>query len=308
MANDLDLRRLRFFVQVVEHGGFSAAAKALFSTQSTVSKAVKQLEDDLGVRLLNRIGSRIEPTAEGEYILERARQLLSEANDLQGDLDAIRGIKRGRLRIGFPRMGVSSLFVAPYVKFRLKHANVEVELTPFAYQDLMEALRAGQLDFGVVIDPVPPDMSYRHIASSCMMAVVPASHPLAGRASVSLADLAPHGLIVCDATAPVHAELFRAFQAYDGAPRIAARTDQLDFMFELAAAGVGIGFAPDIIARARRHPQTQAIAIEGDGIRWSISYAWRTAASLSHAARAWLALPTGISSLEQPVTQAAAAA
>src|SRR5258708_23219895 len=82
MRIDMDLRRLRLFVEVVRQGGFSQAAKVVFATQPTVSKAVKQLEDDLGVPLLNRAGRRNELTAAGAVVYRRAGSLLTEGDDL----------------------------------------------------------------------------------------------------------------------------------------------------------------------------------------------------------------------------------
>src|SRR5258706_12556093 len=82
MSIDIDLRRLRFFVEVVRQGGFSQAAKVVFAAQPTVSKAVKQLEDELGATLLNRIGHRPELTAAGKIVYHRGLALIKEDKDL----------------------------------------------------------------------------------------------------------------------------------------------------------------------------------------------------------------------------------
>src|SRR5258705_11250050 len=102
MGMDIDLRRLRFFVEVVRQGGFSRAAKVLFATQPTVSKAVRQLEDELGLALLDRVGHRSELTAAGKIVYRRALGLLNEGADLAARLDELRGLKRGTLHLGFP--------------------------------------------------------------------------------------------------------------------------------------------------------------------------------------------------------------
>ena len=105
MGIDLDLRRLRFFVEVVRQGGFSQAAKVVFAAQPTVSKAVKQLEDELGVGLLDRGSRRSTPTAAGTMVYRRALALLTASEDLSSELEELRGLKRGTLRLGFPRVG-----------------------------------------------------------------------------------------------------------------------------------------------------------------------------------------------------------
>src|SRR5271166_3237677 len=107
---DKGLRALRVFVEVVRQGGFSQAAKAVFATQSTVSKAVKQLEDELGLSLLDRIGRHSMLTAAGEIVYRRAMAMLAERDDLLAELSELRGLKRGVLRIGLPPIGSDVLF------------------------------------------------------------------------------------------------------------------------------------------------------------------------------------------------------
>src|SRR5690349_14851255 len=106
----MELRTLRAFVEVVRQGGFSQAAKTVHATQSTVSKAVKQLEDEIGMPLLDRIGHRTRLTTAGEIVYPRAVRLLAERDDLIAELEELRGLKRGCLRLGLPPVGSSTLF------------------------------------------------------------------------------------------------------------------------------------------------------------------------------------------------------
>jgi len=94
----MELRALRAFVEVVRQGGFSQAAKVVFATQSTMSKAVKQLEEELGLPLLDRPGHRSRLTPAGEVVYRRALKILAERDDLVTELDELRGITRGTVR------------------------------------------------------------------------------------------------------------------------------------------------------------------------------------------------------------------
>ena len=113
----MELRTLRAFVEVVRQGGFTQAAKKVFATQSTVSKAIKHLEDEIGVPLLDRIGHRSKLTAAGEIVYQRALRMLAERNDLMAELDQLRGLKRGTLRLGLPPVGSSMLFAPLFATF-----------------------------------------------------------------------------------------------------------------------------------------------------------------------------------------------
>src|SRR5690348_3597126 len=106
----MEFRTLRAFVEVVRQGGFSQAAKTVFATQSAVSKAVRQLEDEIGVILLDRIGHRSTLTPAGEVMYRRGLRLLAERDDLLVEIGEIRGLRRGALRLGLPPIGSSMVF------------------------------------------------------------------------------------------------------------------------------------------------------------------------------------------------------
>lgn len=99
-------------------GGFSSAAKTVFATQSTVSKAVKQLEDEIGLPLLDRIGHRSVMTPAGEVVYRRGLKLLADRDDLLAELDEIRGVRRGSLRLGLPPVGSSTVFAPLFAIYR----------------------------------------------------------------------------------------------------------------------------------------------------------------------------------------------
>lgn len=290
MAADIDLRKLRFFMCVVDHGGFSAAAKLLFTTQSTVSKAIKQLEQELGVTLLERGASRVALTDAGSFVRDHARKMLLDATDLRKGLDEIRGVQRGSLKIGVPRMGLSALFAQSYARFRDAHPAIDVEVTPFDVADLFEQIRTGGLDLGVVIEPVPTDLESRHVVSSSMVLLVPQSHFLASRSMAAWKELEGEPVVLFEEGTPLNDTIVAGLRSAGVPVRVAARTSQIYFAFELVAAGVGIAFAPEIIARTRRHPTVEVIGLESKNVALGIAYAWRRGGYLSHAARAWLAL------------------
>ena len=98
----MELRPLRALVEVVRQGGFSQAAKTIHATQPTVSKAIKQLEDELGMPLLDRQVYPPRLTEAGEIVYRRALSMLAERDDLRAELDALRGLQRGVLRLGLP--------------------------------------------------------------------------------------------------------------------------------------------------------------------------------------------------------------
>lgn len=143
----MEFKLLRAFVEVVRQGSFSKAAETLFATQSTVSKAIKQLEDELGVSLINRFKKHNIPTTAGEIVFRRGVKLLADRDDLLKELDSIRGLKQGCLRLGIAPVGSSILFAPLFAQYNQRYPGIEVELIEHGSIKLAECLRAGEIDF-----------------------------------------------------------------------------------------------------------------------------------------------------------------
>ena len=277
------------FVEVVRQGGFSQAAKVIFATQSTVSKAVKQLEDELGVPLLERSGRRSELTAAGKIVYSRAVSLLAEGEGLIAELDELRGLKRGTLHLGFPRVGSSAVFAPMFASFRRRHPGVEVELAVHDPKRLEEILRAGELDFAALVHPIPRDLDYQDVRTDPLVVLVPRDHALAGRKAVRVEKLAGFPFILFEEGFALNELILDACRSKRITPKIAARSGQVDFIFELVAAGVGIAFLPRVVAEQRPHRLVRRVPLDEPKCKWRIALAWRRGGYLSHAARAWLA-------------------
>jgi DNA-binding transcriptional LysR family regulator len=157
----MDFRTLRTFVEVVREGGFSQAAKVVFATQSTVSKAVKQLEIELGVPLLDRKGHRSTLTSDGEVVYRRALKILAERDDLVTELDELRGLKQGTLRLGLPLVGSSDLFAPLFATYRSRYPGVEIRLVEHGGDRLKEFLLSGEIELSVSLLPVSPSLNGR---------------------------------------------------------------------------------------------------------------------------------------------------
>jgi DNA-binding transcriptional LysR family regulator len=286
---DIDLRRLRFFVEVVKQGGFSKAAKVVFATQPTVSKAVKQLEEELGIPLLNRIGHRNELTVAGTIVYRRAVSLLTEGEDLIAELDELRGLKRGTLHLGFPRQGTSALFAPMFASFRRRYPGIDVQLSAYDNQRLEALLRAGELDLAALVHPIPQDLEWQDVRTEPLTVLLPLDHPLAGRESVKLARLAEFPFILFEEGFALNELILEACRLQGLEPKIAARSVQTELTFELVATGVGIAFMPRALVEPRPHRRVRHILLDEPKCKWRIALAWRRGGYLSHAARAWLA-------------------
>lgn len=190
----MELRHLEVFVAVAEERSFSRAADRLHVAQSAVSTTIRNLEAELGVGLLKRTSRRVELTSAGAEVLPEARRTLAAAHRVHDAVDEVRGGLRGTVRLGIvqvrhgTRLGVAALLAA----FVSRHPGVRIvtRLRASAIQtaDVLE----GRLDLALVCLPGPyaPGLEVRALGREDLQVAVPRGHALAGRASVTLSDLA----------------------------------------------------------------------------------------------------------------------
>jgi DNA-binding transcriptional LysR family regulator len=279
---------LRFFVEVVRQGGFSAAARVLFATQSTVSKAVQQLEAELGFALLRRLASRIELTEAGRLVHDRGLRLLADSAALRADLGALNGVCKGTLALGFPRVGTSSLFARALASFRQRHPDVDVHIVVNTVPQLLKQLEEGDIALAALFEPAPEMLEFKRAVEDELWLLLPQAHPLAAEEAVGLDDLQQLPLVVFDDDVPAAARVLRELERLPVRPTIFARTSQLELIFELVGTGAAAGFVPRSLALARPHVGTRAVPLAGLHIPWCVGFGWLRGRELSLAARAWI--------------------
>ncbi|MBB3386346.1 MULTISPECIES: LysR family transcriptional regulator [unclassified Rhizobium] len=290
----MELRTLKAFVEVVRQGGFSEAAKVVFTTQSAVSKAVRQLEDELGLPLLNRLGHRVTLTDAGEVVYRRAIAILAGRDDLLAELSELRGLTRGTLRLGLPPIGNDALFAPVFAVFRNRYPGIEIRLVEQGAKRLEEMVLADEVDLGASLLPMADVFEWQVVRCEPMHVLLPSAHPLAGQQTVPLAALKDYPFLLFETGFALNGIILNACRAAGFAPDIAARSSQINFIVELVAAGLGIGFLPRLIAeQSRRSGIAHALVVEPD-MEWNMAWIWRRGGYLSHAGRAWLDLAAEI--------------
>jgi DNA-binding transcriptional LysR family regulator len=295
----MELRTLRAFVEVVRQGGFSQAAKTVFATQSTVSKAVKQLEDEVGARLLDRVGHRSKLTSAGEVVYRRALTMLAERDDLNAELDELRGLKRGTLRLGMPPIAGSIMFAPVFAEYHQRYPGIDIRLTERGGDSLKEILLAGEVDLASVLLPVSEEFDWQEGRNEPLMAVLAADHPLAALDSVDLDQLKTLPFILFETGFSLNRIVLDCCKQHGFEPEVVVRSGQIDFIVELVGAGLGVAFLPRIIAERRPNPRVRYVRLTEPGTAWHMAMIWRRNAYLSQAAKVWLDLAREVHAREQ---------
>ncbi|MBV8468146.1 MAG: LysR family transcriptional regulator [Burkholderiales bacterium] len=286
----MDLRALRMFVEVVRQQGFSRAASTVFATQPTVSKAVKQLEEEIGFLLLDRMVSPPSLTIAGEVVFRRAVAMLAERDSLISELAELRGLRQGVLRIGFPPVGADVLFAPVFTAYRRRYPGIDIRLTEQGSKRLEELIVDGELDIAASLLPVSQEFDWQDVRREPLDLLVAHDHPLARRSTVSIAELRDVPLILFSEGFALNPIILGACRRNGFEPNIATRSSQISFILELVAGGLGVGFLPRMVASQREHAGVRNIGITDPDLVWHIALIWRRGGYLSHAAQAWVEL------------------
>ena len=194
----MELRTLRYFLAVCEHGTMSRAAEALHVTQPALSRQIAALERELGTTLLERHSRSVTPTEKGLYLQRRAREIVGLTDRTEADFARAEGIVAGDVRIGAGESDGMRVVAARIKAFREKHPGVRFHLHSGNAPDLIERLERGIDDFSVLMSY--PDVDrYAHLRlrpTDAWGVLMCADDPLAARDAASPADLLDAPLIV----------------------------------------------------------------------------------------------------------------
>jgi DNA-binding transcriptional LysR family regulator len=246
----LDPRRMRVLREVAVRGSFSAAAEALSFTQSAVSQQIAALEREAGTTLVQRNARGVRLTDAGEAVVRHTEAIMARLAEAEAELEAIAGIKGGRLRMASFESAGSTLMPLAIAAFRDRHPAVELSLSLSEPEDSVPLLRSGDIDLAIVFESavIDADDGIRrvHLLEDPMYLTLPRDHPLAHRRRVRLADLAGEAWVAGQPDCECNRLIARACAAAGFSPRIAFETDDYTAMQGFVAAGVGVSLIAEL--------------------------------------------------------------
>lgn len=247
----MTLRQIRHFIAVAETGSISAAAHAVFISQSTLTGAIQQLEEEIGVSLFNRHAKGMSLTHQGHQFLRQAHLILATVDNAKRSLQQSTDQISGTLTIGVTSLVAGYYLANLLTRFQRAYPNVELRVMEDERPYIEHLLLNGEIDVGVLI---LSNLEDRHALQTEVLTHsphrlwLPARHHLLERDDISLADVAAEPLIQLNVDEMDH-NAQRIWQHAGLRPQVSLRSASTEAVRSLVAAGLGVSIQPDMTYR-----------------------------------------------------------
>jgi DNA-binding transcriptional LysR family regulator len=246
----MELRHLRYFIAVAEELHFTRAAERLHIGQPPLSQQIRLLEEEVGAKLLDRSRRWVRLTEAGKLFLEDARRILALSAQAQESARLAERGELGRLRIGFTSSTpLTAVFNQAVNAYRKAFPKVTLSFSELPTLRQVDALRERSIDLGFMRPPeidLPREVAVKMLRSDPLVLVLPASHPLTRRASISIAELADCDFVTFrpEVGTGVQPLVLRLCREAGFEPKIALQAGEGSTIIGLVAAGCGISILP----------------------------------------------------------------
>jgi DNA-binding transcriptional LysR family regulator len=241
---NITLRQLRIFEAVARHGSISRAAGDLLLTQPAVSMQVKQLEDQIGLPLVDQIGKRLCLTEAGQELRIHAARINAQVVDLSAAMDQFRGLERGVLRLAVVS---SAIYFLPKLiaTFARQYPGVRISLQVVNRDAVLTALSDNQADLAITGQPPDhADTKAQHFMDNPLVVIAAPNHPLAETGPIAAGRLEDETLLLREAGSGTRATIERHFAANKLVYRPGCELSSNEAIKQAAQAGLGIGIVP----------------------------------------------------------------
>jgi DNA-binding transcriptional LysR family regulator len=237
----MDLRKLEIFARVAELGNFSKAAESLHMAQPAVSIAVRKLEEELQTRLFDRSGRQTKITAEGAVLLEKARRILREVEDLGSSAGSMKGLMSGELTIACPSMLATYFLPELLSGFLSKHPGLKAAVTQAGTTRVEQMLRDDEIEIGITTSSASTegDLEIIPLVREEIVLCVAASHPWAARKNIAIEELDQSPMVVYESGYFIRSKLDQLCAAKGVKPDIRMQTNFLPLLTKMVKEGLG---------------------------------------------------------------------
>ncbi|WP_342646282.1 LysR substrate-binding domain-containing protein [Mucilaginibacter sp. CSA2-8R] len=269
----MELRQLKYFIKAAELQNFTEAAGALYITQSTLSQQVKQLEDELGIPLFDRIAKRVRLTEAGRMFLPYANKTIRDASDGKNILKDLMSLSTGTLNIGVT-YGLTDLLAKAVLNFSKQFPDIHLEIIFGTTQDLLKKLDQSHIDMMLSFSQEEKPGSYKieRLFSSCLALIVHANHPLAIKQQIAFEELKDLSLILPSKGFSIRNHFDHLLSHHDVDINMQMEVNDINMLLQLVDSG---NWATILMESSIfNHPELKAVKLAGNSMTRQASITW----------------------------------
>lgn len=285
----MNILHLRYFEAVCTYGSISAAAQKLYISQQGLSRAIQRLESELGCELFARRPRGIVLTEDGQFLLDRAKVILPEA-DLCEEYFSVSKPGRNRISIAGAYGALPELSGGFLQHFAETHPHIQLNFTEYVDKDCDDAVLSGQTELGFAVWPVDEErLEARRIYSRKLCILVHKNHSLAAKTEISTADLDKLPIITVNEKFKAPEVFAQRCRVLGVKPDVQSKVGEIIAVHRMVASNPALaGLTVDSVAEDMPHPNCIAIPIADDGFDWGICLIWKKGTVLSTAAQGFI--------------------
>ncbi len=282
----MDLKRLHYFNQLAKTGNFTKAADQLGIAQSALSTSIKKLEQQLGLKLVNRTERQMSLTAEGQVLLRHAKIILEDVEQAEKELQELKGLTSGVIQFGAPAMLASYFLPDALEQFKKAYPGIQINIHEAGTATLAQMLVNGELDLALIRgDREHEQIRQSLLAQDQIAACVPISHPFAKRSAITLDEFCQQPLVLFKNGYFLRETVNSYCQQNKLTPQVHFETNLPELLKSMVRRQVGIGTCLPILVAD--DPELKAIPFDPP-IPLQLGIGWKSSHYLSTAAKAFV--------------------
>ncbi|MDW3789914.1 LysR family transcriptional regulator [Staphylococcus saprophyticus] len=284
----MEIKQMKYFVEVVKNGGMTRASKHLYIAQSTISKNIKSIEDEFNVTLFDRRKKHIILTDIGQIFYDKCVEALAILDDLSLEMDDVTNIERGHIRLGVSAIMDVRLFTESLNQFHSMYPNVTYEVVEGGGKAVEFYLNNDEIDVGITTLPVDDDIYHAvPLYKEKLMLVVDKNSKYAKQSAVYLGDLKNERFIMLHDDYYIKDQIIESCRKVGFHPKVVAKMAQITFIENMILDGIGVSILPESIVSILNKDIT-GIEITGADVNWNLGIIWKKESYINYVTREWI--------------------
>lgn len=284
----MEIKQIKYFVEVVRQGGMTQASEHLYIAQSTISKAIKNIENEYDITLFDRSQKQIKLTDIGQTFYDNSLEFLALFEKLSLEMNDVVNVQKGHIKIGLSPMMNVQMFTNALNQFHKLYPNVTYEVIEGGGK-IVENLTAND-DVDIGITTLPVDHSLFHSVSLYneeLLLVVSNDHHLSDMEKVDLAELKNEEFVLFHDDYYLKDQIIENCKRIGFYPKTVANISQISFIANMIQQDIGISIVPESLVRLMGDNVT-SIQLENVELSWHLGAIWRKDAYLNYVTRQWI--------------------